>query len=126
MTRSIELVEKGIIKIAWNGVVNRANYTQGITDRIAFADANQIERYVLIFDLRKALVTVFDFRLAAWSVDADPRMKSTVIIGNSTLVRVTVNTILRMTKTQLVMVQSEAQALERARHIVAGWETEAL
>lgn len=122
MTRTIELVENGIIKIVWDGVVNRENYTQGITDRIVFADAQQLERYVLIFDLRKAHITVFDFRLAAWSANADPRMTHTVIISNSTLVTVTVNTMLRMTKTQVALVNSEAQALARARQIVAGWE----
>lgn len=123
MIRSIELVETGIMQIVWDGVVNHENYSQGIIDRVQFADKYHLSRYVLIFDLRKAHIAVFDVRLAAWSANADRRMTHTVIIGNSTLVRVTVNAMLRLTKLQVEFVKTDAQALERARQIVEGWNT---
>jgi len=40
MTRpyQIELIEPGIMRIAWDGIINRENFTQGILDRKQFAD----------------------------------------------------------------------------------------
>ena len=77
-----------------------------------------MSRYVLIFDLRKAHVVVFDVRLAAWSANADPRMTHTLIIGKSSIVFLTVNAMLRLTKLQVRFVNSDDEALERAREIV--------
>lgn len=120
MTRpyQIELIEPGIMRIAWDGVINRENFTQGILDRKQFADDHQLSRYVLIFDLRKAHVVVFDVRLAAWSANADPRMTHTVIIGKSSIVLLTVNAMLRLTKLQVRFVNSDDEALQHAREIV--------
>jgi hypothetical protein len=122
MTRSIELVDTGILRIMWDGVVNRENYSNGIKERIRFADEHHLNRYVLIFDLRKAKITIFDIRLAAWSANADPRMTHSIIIGKSSLVTITVNTLLRLTKLQIEFANSDTQALERARQIVKGWD----
>ena len=120
MTRpyQIELIETGIMRIVWDGVVNRENFSQGVLDRKQFADEYHLSRYVLIFDLRKAHVTVFDVRLAAWSANADPRMTHTVIIGKSGIALLTVNAMLRLTKLQVQFVNSDDEALEHAREIV--------
>jgi len=115
----IELIESGIMRVVWDGVVNRENFSQGVFDRKQFADENHLSQYVLIFDLRKAHVTVFDARLAAWSANADPRMTHTVIIGKSSIVLVTVNVMLRLTKLQVKFVNSDDEALEHARKIVS-------
>lgn len=118
----VDLIETGIMRIVWNGVVNRENFSQGILDRKQFADDHHLSRYVLIFDLRKAHVTVFDVRLAAWSANADPRMTHTLIIGQSGIVLVTVNAMLRLTNVHVEFVNSDQQALRRARDIVGQWE----
>ncbi len=121
MSRSIELLEPGIIRIAWDGVVSRESYLDGIMDRKRFADEQRLERYVLIFDLREARVNIMDVRLAAWSVNADPRMTHTLVISKSPMVTVTVNTMLRLTKVQVELVNTPERALDRARQIVAEW-----
>lgn len=120
---SIELVETGIMRIIWTGVVNRENFKQGVEDRMKFADEHQIDKYVLIFDLSQARITVLDVRLAAWSANADPRMTHTLIIGKTGIALVTVNAMMRLTKLQVEFVNSDAQALERAHQIVRGWNT---
>ncbi|MEZ4669867.1 MAG: hypothetical protein R3E39_18335 [Anaerolineae bacterium] len=114
----IELVEAGIMRIVWDGVLNKDTFQAGVADRVEFANAHQMEDYVLIFDLRKARITILDVRLAAWAANFDSRLTHTIIIGRSGPAMVAVNALVHLSAVELEFVATEDKALERARQIV--------
>lgn len=79
----IQQVEAGIIRVDWDGVLNRDSFRAATEARVRFADEHLKSKYVLIFDLRKARITIMDVRLTTWSANLDPRMTHTIVIGKS-------------------------------------------
>jgi hypothetical protein len=110
-----ERIEAGIMLATVEGLLRREDFIEAAHQRRAFADQHNENSYVLIYDLRKALIRDFDVRVSRWGVEFDPRLKYTVIIGNSTLVRVIVNILLKLTQQPIEFADSTEEALEKAR-----------
>lgn len=117
----IRQVEASIMRVDWDGVLNRDTFRAATEARVRFADEHFKGQYVLIFDLRKARITILDVRLTAWSANVDPRMTHTIVIGRAGVSMVVANTLVRLSKLQIEFVNSDGQALQRARQIVQGY-----
>ncbi len=120
---TVELVETGIMRVTWNGILNRDGFQRATEDRVRFADEHIKGNYVLIFDLKKAIITILDVRLTAWAANIDRRMIYTVIVGRSTISVLVGNMLGRLSRLKIEFCDTPDQALERACAVYAGQAT---
>jgi hypothetical protein len=122
---TLSLVEPGIILHREQGRITPDVYRQAVADRIQFADQHQLTQYVLVADFRTAQsdLNTFSLSLARWSLETDPRLIHTVVIGQRGLVRVAiklVQAVLDPTLIGLELCDDLPQALTRARQVYSG------
>lgn len=115
MLSKLEVVEPGIINLAWDGLLDRDGFKEGVHTRKTFADQHHDAPYVLIYDLRTARIANLDARLARWAAEYDQRMTHVVILGQHLVAQVLVNILAGLTRAKYEFATSPEDALERAR-----------
>lgn len=115
---ALEHIHPQIIRIVWDGVINRALFEEATQKRVEFAKANITGDYVLIFDLSNAVVAMMDMRLTAWAANVDPRMIYTVVIGRHGVLTVIANMLLRLSKLKVEFAHDPEQALDYAQQVI--------
>jgi hypothetical protein len=115
MAGQFEIVESGVLLFAWEGTLSREEFIQAAYERKKFADAHHPSDYVLIYDLRKAVVTTLDIRLSRWAVEVDPRMIHVVIVGKPLIVQAVVNVLANLLRTKIEFAGSMEEGLQFAR-----------
>jgi hypothetical protein len=119
----LSMVEPGIILHRETGRVTAAVYRQAVLDRIRFADQHQLTRYVLVADLQAAQsdLGTFSLALSQWSIEADPRLLHTVVIGQQGLIRVglkLLQAVMQPRQMRVELCDDLPSALERARAVL--------
>lgn len=115
MLSKIEVIEPGIISLAWEGVLDRGGFTEGVHARKVFADEHHDAPYILIYDLRAAKISTLDARLSRWGAEFDQRMIHVIILGDHLIAQVLVNILAGLTKARFEFATTPEDALERAR-----------
>jgi hypothetical protein len=116
----MEPVEPGILQITWEGHLSPEAFQAGVYDRMRLADALGFDRYVLIYDLRKAVISVVDVRLSRWSTEVDPRMLYVFIVGRPLIAQVIVGMLAKLTRRKIEFVNTPDEGIQRARQILQG------
>jgi hypothetical protein len=116
--RAIEQVEPGILQITWEGHISPEAFKAGVYDRIRFADEHGIDRYVLVYDLREAVIPVVDVRLSRWAAEADPRLLYVFIVGRSRIAQAIVAMLAKLMRRKIEFVNTLEEGIQRARQIL--------
>jgi hypothetical protein len=111
-------VEPGILSLVYDGTMNSSNFREATEERVRQADAAGVDYYVLLFDIRKAVLTVVDVRLAKWSADLDPHLIHVCIIGRSMMAQVIVSGMAKLSHLPVEFFNKPEDALARARAVL--------
>ncbi|MBL8153252.1 MAG: hypothetical protein JNM70_03635 [Anaerolineae bacterium] len=111
-------IEPRILSLAYEGAMNSPNFREATEERVRQADAAGVDYYVLVMDIRKAVVTILDVKLAKWSADLDPRMIHVCFIGRSMMAQVIASGLARLSRLPVEFFVKPEDALERARAVL--------
>ncbi len=108
-------IEPGIMSLVYDGAMNAPNFKAATEERVRQADAAGVDYYVLVFDIRKAVLTILDVRLAKWSADLDPRMIHVCFIGRSMMAQMIASGLAKLSHLPVEFFNKPEDALARAR-----------
>lgn len=113
-----EWVEPGILSLVYDGAMNAPNFREATEERVRQADAAGVDYYVLVFDIRKAVLTILDVRLAKWSADLDPRMIHVCFVGHSMMAQMIASGLAKLSQLPVEFFYKPEDALARAREVI--------
>lgn len=111
-------IEPGIMLLVYEGAMNGPNFCEATEERVRQADAAGVDYYVLVMDIRYAVVTILDVRLAKWSADLDPRMIQVCFIGRSMMAQVIASGLAKLSRLPVEFFSRPEDALARARAVL--------
>lgn len=111
-------IEPGIMSLVYEGAMNSPNFREATEERVRQADAAGVDYYVLVMDIRKAVVTILDVRLAKWSADLDPRMIHVCFIGRSMMAQVIASGLAKLSNLPVEFFTKPEDALARAQVVL--------
>jgi len=117
---TLEVLEDGIILLAYCVPVTAEVFTRATQDRVRFARRRVDGDYVLIVDYSQTSVSAssLNLRLNSWSATLDPHMIDALLISPSLLAITAADLVQRVTHQKIEMCHSRAEALERARSLL--------
>lgn len=111
-------IEPGIMSLNYEGAMNAPNFKAATEERVRQADAAGVDYYVLVMDIRHAVVTILDVRLAKWSADLDPRMIQVCFVGRSMMAQVIASGLAKLSRLPVEFFVKPEDALARARVVL--------
>jgi len=118
---TLELLDEGIILLAYCVPVTADVFRRATQDRVRFAQEHVEGDYVLIVDYSQTTMSAsyLNLRLNTWSATLDPHMIDALLISPSMLAMTAADLVQRVTHLKVEMCDSRAEALARARAILA-------
>lgn len=111
----IKYVEPGILLISPNGMVNAMAFERHTHARLASVNRNVTGPYVVIYDLRHAVLVFFDLHVTKWSAEVDPNMIEAILVSQQRIVRVGIEALSRIVRLRMPMVSTMEEAIVEAR-----------
>ena len=115
---TIERPEPGIYLITMYGDITRTEFTRAREERIAAVERHGDSRYIIVLDLTDAQMRMLDFRIAQQSVEVDPRLFYTFVVGSPVLVDMALKVLGRMGTVRMRSADSVKDAMVEARHML--------
>jgi hypothetical protein len=115
---SIERPEVGIYLITMVGSITRSEFTSARESRLAAVERYGDSRYIIVLDLTDAQMRMLDFRIAQQSVEVDPRLQYTLIVGSPVLVDMALKVLGRIMTVQMRSADSVQDAVAEARRML--------
>jgi len=118
---TFELIEDGIFLLAYHRIVTDEIFRQAAEDQVRFASTHVDGDYVMLVDYSDAILraSAFNFRLNSWAAGVDPHMITAVLVSQNALVSTAANLVHRVTGKSFEVFRTRAEALERARAVLA-------
>ncbi len=117
---TLQLIEDGIILLAYHVPVTGEVFQRATRDRVRFAGEHAAGDYVLVVDYSQTTLSAsfLNLRLNTWSATLDPRMITALLVSPSVLAVTVADFVQHTTHLRVEVRASQAEALARARDIL--------
>ncbi len=117
---TLQLIEDGIILLAYHVPVTADVFQRATRDRVRFAGEHTAGDYVLVVDYSQTTLSAsfLNLRLNTWSATLDPCMIDALLISPSVLAITAADLVQHVTHQRVEVCASREEALARARDIL--------
>lgn len=118
---TIKLIEDGIFLLVYHTTVTEEVFRKAAEAQVEFAKTHIGGDYIIVVDYTEAMLkaSAINFRLNSWAASVDPHMITAVLVSQNLLVSTAANLVHRVTGKNFEIFRTRAEALARARTLLA-------